>query len=203
MSEDKNDNKTADEILKEIGYVSGKNTTTEKLIAERAYKLGQQTPTPSHDEKVEEIIKKRIEDIALEKSSSPSDWQWIEQYMLEGYERAKKQFSHQQHPQLKTSWISVKDRPLFTIDEKGNWECTEDGDREFIAAVPYNSTKHPDKDLWWIRHCVIEDEIGLCVVCEDSNEPAGWGMEAVEFYYHLLPNPPTTTDSDSERGGKG
>jgi len=40
-------------------------------------------------------------------------------------------------------WISVKDRPLYEIDNAGNWICTKDGDNEFIAAVPYVDTKRP------------------------------------------------------------
>ena len=85
---------------------------------------------------------------------------------------------------LSTCWYSVEDRPLYTLDERGNWVCTEDGDGEFIAAVPYISSKRPTEQLWWIRHCVIEDEIGLCVVGDDDNEPAGWNLEDVT---HFIP----------------
>ena len=74
--------------------------------------------------------------------------------------------------------------------EKGNWTCTEDGDKEFIAAVPYADSKRPDEtNLWWIRHCVVEDEIGLCVVGDDDNEPAGWQLENV-VYWMLWVAPP-------------
>lgn len=80
-------------------------------------------------------------------------------------------------------WISVDDRPLYTIDENGNWTCTEDGCNEFIAAVPYGDTRRPNEtNLWWIRHCVVEDCRGLCVVGDDDNEPAGWQLEQVVYW---------------------
>ncbi len=88
-------------------------------------------------------------------------------------------------------WISVEDRPLYTKDEKGNWTCTEDGNKEFIAAVPYNDSKKPNENnLWWIRHCVIVDVFGLCVVGDTDNEPAGWQLEDITHWQPLpeLPN---------------
>lgn len=78
-------------------------------------------------------------------------------------------------------WIDVKDRPLITQSKLG-WVCTEDGDKEFIAAVPYNNVDDPDKTLWWIHHCVIEDGTGLCVVGDDWNEPAGWEIQQVQYW---------------------
>lgn len=90
---------------------------------------------------------------------------------------------------LSTGWHSVEDRPLFTKDERGNWVCTEEGDGEFIAALPYNDSKRPNEELWWIRHCVVEDEIGLCVVGDDYNEPAGWNLEDVT-HWMPIPSPP-------------
>lgn len=89
-------------------------------------------------------------------------------------------------------WISVDERPLFTKDEKGIWTCTEDGDGEFFAAVPYNDVKRPKEELWWIRHCVVEDEIGLCVVGDDDIEPAGWDLEDVT---HWMPLPKSPIES--------
>lgn len=86
-------------------------------------------------------------------------------------------------------WYSVKDRPLFMKDQYGNWICTEDGNGEFIAAIPYNDSRRPNKGLWWIRHCVVEDEIGLCVVGDDCNEPAGWSLEDVT-HWMPMPSPP-------------
>ncbi len=91
---------------------------------------------------------------------------------------------------LAAGWISVEERPLFTKDENGNWTCTEDGDKEFIAAVPYADSKRPDEtNLWWIRHCVVEDAIGLCVVGDDDNEPAGWQLEDVVYWMPLVAPP--------------
>ncbi|MGH7240507.1 MAG: hypothetical protein ACREHG_10670 [Candidatus Saccharimonadales bacterium] len=87
-------------------------------------------------------------------------------------------------------WISVKDRPLYTTDEKGNWVCTEDGDKEFIAAIPYEDARLPNRQWWWIRHCVVEDVIGLCVIGDDDNEPSGWTLEQVT-HWQPLPEPPT------------
>lgn len=79
-------------------------------------------------------------------------------------------------------WISVETQPL--VDEKGY--CTENGIKEFIAAVPFES-KGVDK--WWIRHCVIEDVLGLSVVGDCDNELAGWQVEDVT-HYQILPSPP-------------
>lgn len=88
-------------------------------------------------------------------------------------------------------WINVSDRPLFTINDKEWWECTDDGDKAFMAAVPYVDKKDPGKINWWIHHCVIEEGIGLCVVGDDDNTPAGWDMKDVEWYFHI-PEPPKT-----------
>lgn len=48
----------------------------------------------------EEKIKARIEDIAAEKSASPSDWRWIEGYMIEGYKIAMEEYRSQQNEEL-------------------------------------------------------------------------------------------------------
>ena len=89
-----------------------------------------------------------------------------------------------------SAWHSVEDRPLYTKDERGNWTCTEDGDNEFIAALPYNDSKRPNEELWWIRHCVVVDETGLCVVTDDDTEPAGWNLEDVT-HWMPMPEPPS------------
>lgn len=116
-----------------------------------------------------------------------------EEQQLEGYERglkdAKKAIENitPNPPLINNSdspWYCVSDRPLFTKDKEGNWICTKDGDKEFIAAVPYTSSNHPGKQLWWIKQCVIEDDIGLCVVGDDENQPAGWELEAIS---HFIP----------------
>jgi len=86
-------------------------------------------------------------------------------------------------------WIDAKERPLVTKDQNGNWECTDDGSKEFIAAVPYIKICPLEEVLWWIRHCVIEDTVGLCVVGDDDNEPAGWKIEDITHYFHLPENP--------------
>ena len=86
-------------------------------------------------------------------------------------------------------WISVEDRPLYEIDDGGNWICTKDGDNEFIAAVPYVDKNKPGEELWWIHHCVVEDKTGLCIVGDDWNEPAGWDLTSVT-YWQLWPAPP-------------
>lgn len=75
---------------------------------------------------------------------------------------------------MKTEWISVKDRPLVIKTEHG-WESTEDGSKEFIAAIPQNVG-------WWIHHCVAEDRVGLCVVGDAENERAGYDLEDVTHW---------------------
>lgn len=87
-------------------------------------------------------------------------------------------------------WISVEDSPLVTFNEKGWWTCTENGSKEFLAAVPYNDKNQQGKELWWIGHCVIEDKLGLCIVCDDDTEPAGWEIIDVT-HYQSLPSPPS------------
>ncbi len=79
-------------------------------------------------------------------------------------------------------WIDVNERPLITMEGE-NWVCTDDGDKPFIAAIETNKG-------WWIRLCVMEDRVGLCVMGDDDNEPAGWDVKDVQFYMHL-PKPPT------------
>jgi hypothetical protein len=86
-------------------------------------------------------------------------------------------------------WISVEEKPLVIQTSLG-WEATNDGNGEFLAAVPYHDKKD-GKDHWWIRHCVLEDEIGLCVVGDMDNEPAGWQTTDVTHYWPL-PLPPTS-----------
>lgn len=87
------------------------------------------------------------------------------------------------------TWISVQDRPLIITNHMGRWECTEDGEKEFIAAVPYHDTKVPEKTSWWIRLCVMVDEIGLCVMGDEDNEPTGWTIADITHYFHLPKHP--------------
>lgn len=86
-------------------------------------------------------------------------------------------------------WISVKDKPLIIRNERNEWECTDAGMKTFVACVPFQKQTHPNEDFWWIRLCVMEDEIGLCVVGDDDNEPAGWNIDDITHYFHL-PEPP-------------
>lgn len=86
-------------------------------------------------------------------------------------------------------WISVKDKPLITRNERDEWECINEGSKEFVAAIPYQNTEFPGKQFWWIRLCIMEDEVGLCVIGDDDNEPAGWNIDDVTHYFHL-PEPP-------------
>jgi len=88
----------------------------------------------------------------------------------------------------KNGWISVKDRPLYTSEDWGEygerWTCTEDGDKPFLAAVPYEDSGLPGENLWWIHHCVVVDQVGLCVVDENGTEPASWELSDVT---HFIP----------------
>lgn len=95
-------------------------------------------------------------------------------------------FASARNEVAQTNWISVEDRPLFTIDENGHWVCTEDGDKEFIAAV---ACEEPSGIKWWIRHCVVEDSVGLCIVGDYENEPAGYMLSDVT-HWQPLPTPP-------------
>jgi hypothetical protein len=99
----------------------------------------------------------------------------IENAFLAGYQHGKE-------------WTSAKDFPLFTEDKTGCWTLTEAGCKEFLAAVPYIDNKRPsEKNLWWIRLCVIGDG-GLEIVGDDDNESAGWSLNDVTHY--LLIEPP-------------
>ena len=101
----------------------------------------------------------------------------------------KKEFTDT--PNQVLPWISVKDKPLFTTDENGYWTVTEDGEGEFLAAVQYFEK---GKKVWWIRLCVVKDGDGLCVICDDDVEIAGWELEDVEFYCPINePENPGTT----------
>jgi hypothetical protein len=79
-------------------------------------------------------------------------------------------------------WISVEDAPLFTMNQDGEWEVTEAGEGQFLAALEYVDIKGDGGRQWWIRHCVVMDIVGLCVISEDDVEPAGWELNDVEYY---------------------
>ena len=73
----------------------------------------------------EERIKERINQIALEKSSSPSDWGWIEQYMIEGYKIAKEEFANQPKPVVSEELIKRSAEILLSIEDKGITSCDQ------------------------------------------------------------------------------
>jgi hypothetical protein len=133
-------------------------------------------------------LQNKVSDPATEQSTA--NWQKVG-------EKDKFMDENERKDNAVHDWISVDDRPLFTKDKKGNWICTDDGDKEFFAAVPYTDKNKPNKDLWWIRHCVIEDETGLCVVGDDVNEPAGWQLENVT-HWMPLPAPPESQPQQKE-----
>lgn len=89
-------------------------------------------------------------------------------------------------------WVSVEDRPLIRRNNEW-WEITEDGENEFIAAVPYcdAETDDPTKDRWWIRHCYIDSE-GYLNVKRDNEmdeDVAGWNVSDIT-HWKPLPEPP-------------
>lgn len=94
-------------------------------------------------------------------------------------------------------WISTEDKPLVSYcsgqdydgKEHKMWQVNEGVPDEFLAALEV-CDKIGNITHWWIRHCVIEDETGLCVVGDDENVPAGWQITDVEFYRPLPPSPP-------------
>lgn len=83
----------------------------------------------------------------------------------------------------KTTWHSVKDRPLVNKLRRWGWIATPDGMKDFIAAVQLVD------GAWWTRHCVLEDEIGLCVVGDACNDPAGWNIEDITHWTEYPSDP--------------
>lgn len=81
-----------------------------------------------------------------------------------------------------SNWLSVKDYPLFTVNEYGEQFITEHGSNEFLAAVPFYNIKDKSKTQWWVRHCVVDSQGVLCTVEENDFEPAGWALENVLFF---------------------
>jgi hypothetical protein len=72
------------------------------------------------------------------------------------------------------NWHSTDDKPLIIPAWAGRWVTTEDGDKDFMAAVPTNKG-------WWVRHCII-DGGRLCLVQDEGPEPAPWEIEDVEYW---------------------
>lgn len=87
---------------------------------------------------------------------------------------------------MEDKWISVENKPLV-ISIKNGWECTDEGMKTFLAAVPYEDSRYPEKQFWWIRQCIIEEDIGLCIVGDDENTPAGWEIESITHYMIIEP----------------
>ena len=87
-------------------------------------------------------------------------------------------------------WIKCTDRPLAIFDGSGRFQITEDGDRLFLAAVPYSHRDFPSRTFWWIAPCVIT-ESGLMISLDgDEPEDSGWEIEAVT-HWMPMPNFPT------------
>lgn len=86
------------------------------------------------------------------------------------------------------NWINVKEKPLFIQTEHG-WECTKAGEKQFLAAVPTNKG-------WWIRHCIVEEGFGLCVVEDEDNVYSGWEIEDVTHY--VIINEPEIIKEDKQ-----
>lgn len=88
-------------------------------------------------------------------------------------------------------WISVEDRPLIVVEPDEGWFTLPDGDKEFIAAIPYADLSKPDENnLWWIRHCVIDND-SLCIVGDVDNELCGYNVTDIT-HWMPLPEPPKT-----------
>lgn len=108
---------------------------------------------------------------------TPNELEWLDEQPAAGRE---------------DDWISVDDRPLIKRDGEW-WEITEDGEQEFIAAVPYHDaeTDDPKKDRWWIRHCYIDGEGFLYVKCDNEmdEDVAGWNVSDIT-HWRPLPEPP-------------
>jgi|GEM_PF-2573212 len=112
--------------------------------------------------------------------------------VLQAMEEYASQFKHSL-PVSDEGWISCEDKPLVTVNHFG-WKVNEGVPDEFLAAIEVHNNK-TGKKYWWIRHCIIEDEIGLCIVGDDiENVPAGWEITDVEFY-QPLPTPPNKPNS--------
>lgn len=91
-------------------------------------------------------------------------------------------------------WVRAKERPL--IKQVNNmWFTTEDGDKDFIVAIPFYEKNDQIKLVgnlrWWIHHCCIEKG-RLCIVGDDGNEIAGYEISDVEYWMPMPANPDDT-----------
>lgn len=87
-------------------------------------------------------------------------------------------------------WVETKDIPLYTVDENGNWICTQAGNQPIIAALQYEDLEHPGRLLWWVMPCIVVDQLGLCVINDEENYPAGWDLADITHYKPLDLTPP-------------
>lgn len=87
-------------------------------------------------------------------------------------------------------WVETKDIPLYTVDENGNWVCTQAGNQPIIAALQYEDLKQPGRLLWWVMPCIVVDQLGLCVINDEENYPAGWDLADITHYKPLDLTPP-------------
>lgn len=141
-----------------------------------------QQPAPVDKPDFERIAASKAFEIWVNKYPTLNPENWPDE--ISGYTKAFVEGAKYANHQQPTEWIPVSERPLYITTEKG-WEVTKDGEGEFWAAVPISD------NTWWIKHCVVEDEIGLCVVCNDDTETAGFTLEDVTHFIPIsLPEPP-------------
>ena len=50
----------------------------------------------------------------------------------------------------------------------------------FLAALEVHD-KIKKTRWWWIRQCIIKDEIGLCEIVGDDYEPCGWETQDIQY----------------------
>lgn len=82
-------------------------------------------------------------------------------------------------------WIPVTEKPLTFYDDN-QWWLTDDGEKEFIAAVELSNEK------WWVRHCYIENGRLMVKGDEiDDDHMAGWEVRDVT-HWQPIPEPPQT-----------
>jgi hypothetical protein len=147
-------------------------TTNKPIDAEARY----------FDKQIPQEIKDKIEAEAIEKYCSPygnpnpETAAYVAGYIA-GYSLWQDE-----------GWVSVGEKPLVSFDENKYWTVNDGIPDEFFAAILVHNNK-TGKDYWWMRHCIIKDETGLCVVTDDDEEPSGWDIQSVQ-YWRKLPSPP-------------
>lgn len=127
---------------------------------------------------IPEHIQKKAEEFADMRGSADEGWTYNE--MVSAYIQGWMDCEREE-------WIDNDVKPLVKETPTG-WITTENCPDQFIAALQYCDNE-TGKQYWWIHHCIIEENIGLCVVGEDDNQPAGWNITDIEYYYPI-PKPP-------------